>query len=150
MNMTMKSTSKTNLTGFTLIELVVVIALLGILAAFAIPRFVGLEREARAAAMLGVSGSVRSSATLAHSMWLAQGVNPVILEGNPVTLTEGYPDAADIALTLSDLTGFSVAVNGGADQATFSKNGAPGTCEVVYNDALPGTAPIISVDLDGC
>ena len=136
--------------GFTLIELVVVIALLGILAAFAIPRFVGLEREARTAATLGISGSVRCAATLAHSMWLAQGVNPVLVEGNPINLTEGYPDASDIALTLADMTGFSVSVNGTADQAVFTKDGAPGNCEVAYNDALVGSAPVISVDVSGC
>ena len=136
--------------AFTLIELVVVIAVLGILAAFAIPRFVGLEREARTAATLGISGSVRSAATLAHSLWLAQGVNPVVVEGNSVNLTEGYPDASDIALTLADMTGFTVAVNGTADQAVFSKDGAPGACEVTYSDALVGSAPIIAVDVSGC
>jgi MSHA pilin protein MshA len=142
--------ARTRAGGFTLIELVVVIALLAILAAFAIPRFVGLEREARSAAILGVSGSIRSAATLAHSLWLAQGVNPVVVEGNPVNLTEGYPDASDIALTLADITGFSVAVNGTADQAVFTKDGAPGACEVAYNDALVGTAPVIAVDVSGC
>ena len=136
--------------GFTLIELVVVIALLGILAAFAIPRFVGLEREARTATVLGISGSIRSAATLAHSMSLAQGINPVLMEGNAISLTEGYPDASSIAATLADLTGFSVTVNGAADQATFSKNGAAGNCQVAYNDALVGNAPVISVDVSGC
>lgn len=136
--------------GFTLIELVVVIALLAILAAFAIPRFVGLEREARTATTLGLSGSVRSAATLAHSIWLSQGVNPVIVEGNPINLTAGYPDASDIAATLADMTGFSVTVNGAADQAVFSKNGAAANCSVSYSDALVGSAPLIDVDVSGC
>jgi len=136
--------------GFTLIELVVVIALLGILAAFAIPRFVGLEREARTAATLGISGSIRSAAALAHSVWLSQGVNPIVIEGNSINLTEGYPDASDIAATLADMTGFSVTVNGTADQAVFTKDGAGGSCEVAYNDALASSAPIINVDVSGC
>ncbi|MDX1516203.1 MAG: type II secretion system protein [Woeseiaceae bacterium] len=136
--------------GFTLIELVVVIALLGILAAFAIPRFVGLEREARTAATLGLSGSVRSAAALVHSVWLSQGINPVNMEGNPISLTEGYPDATDIAGTLADMTGFTVTVNGSSDQAVFTKNGASGNCQVTYNDALVNSAPIISVDVSGC
>ncbi len=135
--------------GFTLIELVVVIALLGILAAFAIPRYAGLEREARSATILGIAGSVRSSAALVHGLWLSQGVNPVVMEGNSINLTEGYPDATDVSLTLADLTGFTVVVNGGGDQAVFSKTGIS-NCEVIYNDALANSAPLISVDTSGC
>jgi MSHA pilin protein MshA len=141
---------KTDQRGFTLIELVVVIALLAILAAFAIPRYAGLEREARAAAILGISGSIRSSAALVHGLWLSQEVDPVFMEGNPINVTEGYPDAEDIAATLTDMTGFTVAVNGGADQAVFSKTGTTGNCTVTYNDALAGGAPVIGVDVSGC
>jgi MSHA pilin protein MshA len=135
--------------GFTLIELVVVIALLSILAAFAIPRYVGLEREARSATILGVSGSIRSGAALVHGLWLSQEVNPVIMEGNVINLTQGYPDATDISATLADMTGFTVTVNGGGDQAVFAKTGLS-NCEVVYNDALVNNAPLISVDTSGC
>lgn len=136
--------------GFTLIELVVVIALLGILAAFAIPRYAGLEKEARSAAILGISGSVRSAAALVHGLWLSQEVDPVLMEGNAISVTEGYPDAEDIAATLTDMTGFTVAVNGSADQAVFSKTGTTGNCTVTYNDALAGGAPVIDVDVSGC
>ncbi len=135
--------------GFTLIELVVVIALLSILAAFAIPRYAGLEREARSATILGISGSIRSGAALVHGLWLSQGVNPVVMEGNIISLTEGYPDATDVSATLADLTGFTVVVNGAGNQAVFSKTGLT-NCEVVYNDALANNAPLISVDTSGC
>ena len=59
--------------GFTLIELVVVVTILGILAAFAVPRFASLEGQARLASTQALAGSVRSGASLAHALWLAQG-----------------------------------------------------------------------------
>ncbi len=58
----MNAVEKQKQRGFTLIELVVVIALLAILAAFAIPRYAGLEREARSATILSVSGSIAQEA----------------------------------------------------------------------------------------
>ena len=136
--------------GFTLIELVVVIALLGILAAFAIPRFASLEREARAATTQGLSGSVRSAAAMAHGLFLATGTTPVNMEGNSIAIVNGYPDAATIADTLADSTGFTVSVDAGAGTATFDKDGASGTCEVVYTEAAANNPPSIGVDVTGC
>lgn len=136
--------------GFTLIELVVVITILGILAAFAIPRFASLETEARAAAMQGLTGSVRSAAAMSHGLWLAQGGSGanVTLEGQTIAITNGYPAAADISNTLSDTTGFTVATV--AATTTFGKVGASGTCEATYTTAAAGLPPVITVDVTGC
>jgi len=138
--------------GFTLIELVVVIALLGILAAFAIPRFASLEREARSAVTQGLSGSVRSAAAMAHGLYLARGTTPVTMEGNDIDIVNGYPDAETIVDTLSDATGFNLppVLNGPGTTATFVKTGATGTCEVVYAEAGATTPPSITVDTSGC
>lgn len=135
--------------GFTLIELVVVITILGILAAFAVPRFASLEKEARSSATQAMEGSIRSSAALAHALWLAKGQPASVdMEGNTIDIVNGYPDAATIDDTLSDTTGFSYAP--GAGSGVFAKTGASGTCTVTYTEAAANSAPGITRDLSGC
>ena len=138
--------------GFTLIELVVVIAILGILAAFAIPRFASLESEARSAATQGIAGSVRSAAAMAHGLNLATGSATVDMEGNPITIVNGYPDYLTIEDTLADSTGFTITSSAAAPFiTTFAKTGASGTCEVTYEGSpAANSAPDIQVDVSGC
>ena len=120
--------------GFTLIELVVVIVVLGILSAFAIPRFIALDGQARVAAVNGLAGSLRSASALAHGMWLASGTSPatIPMEGQTINIANGYPDLTTIPNTLNDYTGFTTSTT--ATTFKFTKTGAatPATCSVVY------------------
>ena len=131
--------------GFTLIELVVVITILGILAAFAFPRFAALEVEARKATINGLAGSVRAAASLAHSLDLVGAA--VNMEGNTIVMVNGYPNLATIDDTLVDLTGFTYAAG------IFTKDGAttPANCSVTYVEpAAANNPPTITVDVSDC
>ncbi len=69
MNMKNRSSQK----GFTLVELIVVIIILGILAAVALPKFMDVTSQAHQAAVDGATGGLGAGVALAHAQWVANG-----------------------------------------------------------------------------
>ena len=134
--------SKATQRGFTLIELVVVIVILGILAAFAVPRFVNLQSEARQASLSALEGSLRSASSLARAAWLAGGsTGNVDMEGQTIVMANGYPNRATIDNTLASMSGFTYVEGTGVFTLTGGTN-----CTVTYTEAAAGNTPTILAD----
>lgn len=164
----MNSRKSASQQGFTLIELIIVITIIGILAAVALPRMIDAQRDARTAKVNAIYGSLRSAAMLARSRCELDLANPggaattpncssptpfVNMDGHQVRIVNRYPTAtadgidiaADLNLNTDGLTASpATAINNGISVNARTYDIAGGTvphCRVTYMEgALSGTA----------
>ncbi|SEK95884.1 MSHA pilin protein MshA [Colwellia chukchiensis] len=157
--------------GFTLIELVVVIVILGILAATAAPKFIDLTGDAKASVVQGVQGSVNSAINLVHAKAIVSNqtgaTGEVLVNGEYYAVVYGYPTRAG-AGTPDGTTGKGwgidklIELESGSDitydSATgdfeHSQGSTPDNCKATFSDATKAgnivTPAAVALDVSGC
>lgn len=149
--------------GFTLIELIMVIVILGVLSAFALPRFADFGEQAREASLNALAGALRSAANIAHAQQLANGDTAgtsVVLEGATILMVNGYPQSVATGITsAAQVAGDYTITHGAAAGGEDAVYELQTNCNVTYTSATATGAdnttaldstPVVAVVDSGC
>lgn len=155
--------------GFTLIELVVVIVILGILAVTAAPKFIDLTSDAKKSVMESVEGSIESAVSMVNAKAIIQnqiGAKGALkINGDYYALVNGYPAAKALGDGTTDKKGLGIISLIDASEEITKKNGTSSAgalfqhseaatvteCQLSYANAADNkTRPEITATLDDC
>jgi len=165
--------------GFTLIELIIVIVILGILAVTAAPKFIDLQGDANKSTLKGVQAALQGGAQLVYAKSslagtqslgssAAAGTSSVSIGSIPVSTEYGYPDAQNMDAAMlkgwvdlsSDFVFTSSASGAGSNNFVISSpnvtfvtpgNNVTDGCQVVYtNSGKAGDSPKITSYTGDC
>jgi len=153
--------------GFTLIELITVIVIIGVLAAIAVPRYADMQSKARIAKVQSTAGSIKSAAALTKALAMAagdpcnlasppagQGGGSFTIEGTTVLTKYCYPDAGTASANgikdaiNTDLTDWTVTYpSAGSVKFALIAGSTPANCSIVYTNATSGGMYTLTTDV---
>lgn len=144
--------------GFTLIELVVVIVILGILAITAAPKFLNMQGDAREASLKGMKAAMQSASSMVYSKAVIKGLETSSTAVNVANIETiyGYPTAtsAGIGAALADGTSTDWAVDTTVTTGyALTPSNASSTlkdCYVLYSAATSKAVATVTVESTGC
>ncbi len=152
---------KGNSKGFTLIELVIVIVILGILAAVAVPKFANLQTDAKKSAVKGLGGAVKAAADITRAKWLVKDngtASTVTIDAETIDVytasdnLSGYPKptASGIGNALDyDTDKYKTSESSPNFEFSYTGNTAA-NCGVIYKADEPNDNLTVTINTDGC
>jgi len=145
--------------GFTLIELVIVIIILGILAVTAAPKFLNLQNDARKSTLKGMKAAMESSASIVYSKAVIKGLetSSAAVAVDSIQTKYGYPTGAvdgigaAIDISTGDWASGATATDTWAVWPQSLASGTSAACNVTYKaPSTSGSRPTITANDTGC